>query len=172
MDRAQILNRIANLGLTLVLVYAAVTLAWRWLSTDARQGRPAPAVEAVSLEGTVATIPPSDDKPLALVYWATWCGPCRIELGRVQSAIDAGEIPADRVFAISSGESLETVRIFAREHHYTFRVFADENGTSASLYGARVTPTMFHISGDRRISWVAEGLHPLSVRRTRTLLED
>ena len=49
--------------------------------------------------------PPVDrilpDSNQILIYWATWCGPCKIELERFQSAVNEGSLPPNNVWALN-----------------------------------------------------------------------
>ena len=165
------INRIGNYILYLAAVYAVVVLAQRWFLKDPRTGAEAKSFQAVTVNGGHQSIPTGDAKPSVLVFWATWCGPCKIELSRLQSAIQEGRLPAKRVFAISVGEDPEDVFRFAKDEGYTFQVLADTEGSSGNLYSVRATPTVFHLDDQDRIAWTAEGLHPLSVRKAVSHLQ-
>ncbi|MCM2281083.1 MAG: TlpA family protein disulfide reductase [Bdellovibrionaceae bacterium] len=170
-------NRIFNLALTAAAIYAVATLALRFFVPDARVGGTAPRfdVKEIHLEGQteisgkIMTLPP-EHQASVIVFWATWCGPCSLELDRIQAAINQGEIPAQQVLAVSLGENPSVVRTHITEKKYTFRIFIDESEESARTYSISGTPTTVHIDPSGKIQWAAAGLHPLSVRKARELL--
>lgn len=169
-ERKQLLNRIGNWALSAAALWAVVTLGWRWFHRDARVGlTPAPFV-AANIQGTRVSLPPRDGRPSILIFWATWCGPCRIELARFRSAVKSGELPPDRIFAISVGEDVAEVREYAREHDLPFPVIVDSDDHSDASFSVRVTPTVFHLNSGGEIAWVSEGVHPLSVKQARSHL--
>ncbi len=170
MSRREWLGRIMNWLLVAVTVWMGSSLIWSWLRQDTRIGTAAPEFQAMSLTQSLQAIPPRDGRPSIVIFWATWCGPCRMELSRLAEAISTNELPADRIFAISEHESLGTVKTFASEHQYKFNVLADESGAGGEKFKVRVTPTIFHLDKNGMITWVAEGLHPLSISKARAHL--
>ncbi len=166
---AKTLNRLSNLALAAAAVYFAATLIARFALDDERVGRNAEAFSALDRSGVARDLP-ARGRPSVLVFWATWCGPCAIELGRLQAAIDDGEIPADRVFAVSLGEDPDVVFQHAAEKKYTFPVLADEARDSGRLFQVQATPTTLHVDEAGTIRWAAVGAHPLSVSKAKDFL--
>lgn len=165
-----LLNRIANWALTAAALFAVVNLLVRFIAKDERVGQSATSFEARDVQSGRLTTLPLPEKPQVLVFWATWCGPCSIELGRLQAAVEAGELPASQILAVSLGEEASVVRDHAEKKKYAFPVFADEEGRSGRIFNVHATPTTIHIDKSGKVIWAAAGLHPLSVRKARTLL--
>ena len=172
MTKKQLLSRISNFALILLCIYTGVVLYQRWIARDERQSQTAPSFSALSMTNSLIELPLKDNKPSILVFWATWCGPCEMELARLKKAVDDKEIPADRVFAVSLGETLEIVQQTLKERGYPFQVVADERGRAGELYKIRVTPTVVHVDKDQNMAWVAEGLHPLSGTKAKSHLNN
>lgn len=127
-----------------------------------------PTGQVVSLNNEVLTIPSSQKQ--VLVFWATWCGPCGIELGRIQNMIDKNQIKKESVLAISIGESPQTVRSYVENKKYTFPVAIDLDGAVASLYEVNGTPTVFLVSENKEIHWMTTGLSPSLELRLKNFL--
>jgi cytochrome c biogenesis protein CcmG, thiol:disulfide interchange protein DsbE len=172
MTKKVLLSRISNFTLILFSIYASVIIYQRWVARDERESQPAQAFKALTLTNSQIQIPPNDGKPSILVFWATWCGPCKLELDRLKTAVEQNEIPADRIFAVSIGETLEDVQATAKERQYPFQVVADERAQSRNLYQISVTPTTIHVDGSENIAWVAQGMHPLSIKRAKSHLKN
>lgn len=116
------------------------------------------------LNGASLSLPYAQSRPQILIVWATWCGPCTIELKWLQSAIQDGDLSHDQVAqiaAISMGEDLSTVKATAQDRHYTFRVFVDPQGNGYEHLPIEATPTVFFLDAEQRIIDIDTGLSPL-----------
>ena len=51
-------------------------------------------------------------------FWATWCGPCEVELKRINTMITEKRILPTDVLAISSQEDLQTVKLTVKKENY------------------------------------------------------
>ena len=85
---------------------------------------------------------PALHKKSVLVFWASWCGPCSIELSRINSAINNKEISSNNIFAVNMGENPELVNRVVHERKYSMPVIFDNNGELANLLHVKVTPTI------------------------------
>ncbi len=132
------------------------------------QGEPAPSASIVDLTGQNILIPRHQKQ--VLVFWATWCGPCRIELGRINRMIIKNEINANDILAVSISEDPKTVTAFVREHEYHFQVAVDETGKLARLYKVFGTPTILLIDQDGKVNWMTTGLSPALEFRLKSFL--
>ncbi len=135
-----------------------------------KQGKALLVGQVVLLSGQVESVPAA--KKQVLVFWATWCGPCSVELGRIQSLIDKNKIDKNSILAISIGESRETVRNYVTQKKYTFPVAIDFDGALASLYEVNGTPTVFLIDENKNIQWMTVGLSPSLELRLKNFLEN
>lgn len=129
-------------------------------------------IEQFKHEGSVLTptlvngklIPPPKEKSI-LVFWATWCGPCSVELGRINSALLKGEISADHLYAVNMGEDLAVIERAVKEKKYLFQVVRDEHGELASKLGVAATPTIAFVNKDNTVKWLSSGLSPTLIYR-------
>ncbi len=133
-----------------------------------KHGEVLPSGQIVSLNNEVLTIP-SNQKHV-LIFWATWCGPCSVELGRIQNLIDKNQIKKESVLAISIGESPQIVRSYVENKKYTFPVAIDLDGAVASLYGVNGTPTILLVNENKEIHWMTVGISPSLELRLKSFL--
>ena len=101
------------------------------------EGRPFRLVEEVSR------------KPVLLLFWSVFCDPCRAEMSNLQKAHDkyAGRDLTVVAVAVDGEPLRNTVRGFARQEGYTFKILVDELDSMESWkvadgYGVAVTPTL------------------------------
>ena len=105
-----------------------------------------PAFEVESLEGGTHKLADYAGRPLFLNFWATWCGPCRIELPEME-AIWTEKTYGDLVIvAISVGERRDTVeKCVAEEIALSFDVGLDPEGDSTNRYRIVGMPTSYFV---------------------------
>lgn len=137
-----------------------------WIESYEMQGQKFPELEWQDLSRTKVQVDKS--KKTAIIFWATWCGPCQIELKRLNSMVQAGEIPADSVWAVSVAEELGVVANTVRERGYVFNVGVDETGVSTSKLRIQGTPTLFLLDPDLTIHYKTTGLSPLLSLRLKS----
>lgn len=109
-------------------------------------GRAAPALALEHLDGTPIAPAELADKPMVLVFWATWCGVCQSELPDLEAFAAAAD-GRYRVVAVSH-ESAPVLRRWAAERPPSAMVLArDPEGRASAAYRVESLPT--HVIVDR-----------------------
>lgn len=95
-------------------------------------GNPAPALEAIDLDGRRWTLADGEDRLIWVNFWATWCPPCRTEMPMMQRLADAY---SDRllILGVDFGEEPEAVREFVERYGIAFPILLDP--TLDNFYG-------------------------------------
>lgn len=106
-----------------------------------------------------------------LVFWATWCPPCEMELSRINELIKDKRIPAEAILAISMQEDKSLVDKIVAERGYQFPVAYDLDGKVSQLFKIQGTPTLVFLNGDKTIRWLSTGLSPLLKLRLNVFLD-
>ena len=90
-------------------------------------------------------------KPIVLNFWASWCGPCKMEMPDFnEKYLELGEEVQFLMINMTDG-SRETVEIaseFIKESGYSFPVFYDTKMDAANTYGAYSLPMTFFIDAE------------------------
>jgi len=120
---------------------------------------PPPAVGAPAADFSLAdvsgqTVKLSDFKGqvVLLNFWATWCGPCQLEMPTIEKTYEAWKAQGLAVVAVEVGDPLPDVQSFANQNRLTFRVLWDEKATVSNLYQISVLPTSFVIDREGKIT--------------------
>ena len=89
-------------------------------------------------------------KPIVLNFWASWCGPCQMEMPDFhEKYLELGdEINFLMVNMTTGRETLESAKKFIAEKEYTFPVFYDTRSDAAATYGAYSLPTTYFIDAE------------------------
>ena len=104
-------------------------------------GAQAPEFALRDLEGNEVRLSDYRGRTLLLTFWATWCGPCRLEMpafeARYHELLDDGFT----VLAIDFDEPEEDVRVFRDELGLSFPLLLDPGGSVQRLYRIRGYPS-------------------------------
>ena len=89
-------------------------------------------------------------KPIVLNFWASWCGPCKMEMPDFhEKYLELGDKVQFLMVNMTSGrETLEGAKAFINDSGYTFPVLYDTAGSAAYTYSAYTLPTTYFIDAD------------------------
>ncbi len=109
-----------------------------------RAGYQAPQFSLPGLDGNDYSLAKLTNKPVVLNFWASWCGPCRLEAPELARLYEKYKDQIE-IYAINvtSGDKVADARAFAEEYSFSFPVLLDEKGEIAKKYGIRPIPTTF-----------------------------
>jgi len=128
-----------------------------------RAGYTAPPLELQGMDGQAVRLSDYRGKAVFLNFWASWCGPCRMEMPEVQRL--AANLPPDSavltVNMTDQEQSLEAVQAFLSSKGYTFPVATDPDGSAAAAYEVVSLPTSLFVSPDGVVTTRISG--PLSL---------
>jgi peroxiredoxin/outer membrane lipoprotein-sorting protein len=104
-------------------------------------GKPAPDFTLSDLKGIPWTLSSLKGRVVLLDFWATWCGPCKIELPHIQALYEEHRDDGLVVLGISN-EPEAKVRRFLESSRYTFPSLVDDEAEVAQQYGITSIPTI------------------------------
>jgi cytochrome c biogenesis protein CcmG, thiol:disulfide interchange protein DsbE len=119
-------------------------------------GELAPNFHLLDTEGRHLSLQDLQGRPVLLNFWATWCGPCRLEMPELVAAAQNNEDLV--VLAINVQEELEQIQAFAEDFQMNMPIVRDTNGDLKQLYGVTGMPTSVFIDREGKIANVWPGI--------------
>ena len=118
--------------------------------TEAR-GSEAPDFTVYDPEGNARKLSDFRGKPVLLNFWASWCGPCQMEMPDFQEFYETyGEEVHFVIVNLTDGqqETVESASAFIAEKGYTFPVYYDTDIDAAMQYGVSAVPVSYFIDAE------------------------
>jgi peroxiredoxin len=113
-----------------------------------------------SLSGKTHTLSEFQGKVVFLNFWATWCGPCKVEVKDIETLYNTLKNEDFTVMALDIRESRKKVLQFMKKYDIDFPVYLDEKAAVSSQYGVSGIPTTFIIGPDGKVAGWAIGPRP------------
>jgi thiol-disulfide isomerase/thioredoxin len=104
----------------------------------------APGFELQSLEGDPVSLSDYLGKPVIINFWATWCGPCRLEMPVFQEYKDLYGTDLG-ILTINSGESEGDIEQFMTELDLDLTVLLDKDLQVEQLYRVQGLPSTYFL---------------------------
>ena len=129
----------------------------------------APDFTLIDQFGNSHTLSGYKGKTVFLNFWATWCGPCRMEMPYIQQVYEdygsnSGDViilgvanPKTEEHPNNSDVVQEEIESFLSENGYTYPVAMDLDGSVFATYGIQAFPTTFMIDKNGNVYGYAPG---------------
>ena len=104
-------------------------------------------------------------QPVVLNFWASWCGPCRVEMPDLQRT-SMKYNGRSAIIGINQGESATTVTNFGNEFNITYPLLVDDDNSINHLYTVNSLPTTVFVDASGVVREVQIGII------TQAVLED
>ena len=127
-------------------------------------GNLAPDFELPNLEGKNLKLSDLRGKAVLLNFWATYCGPCKIEMPWfVELQKEYGPQGFQIVGVAMDDASTEEIAKFAKEMGVNYPILLGKESTGQSYGGVSVLPTTFFVDRDGKLIAREFGLQSRSV---------
>lgn len=113
--------------------------------TAPRKGFLAPDFALKTLDGASVRMSDLRGQSVLINFWASWCGPCRVEMPHIETAYAAHTDDGLIILGINQSESPRPVAQFVDEFGLTFPIPMDTDGKVSAAFQVRALPTSFFI---------------------------
>lgn len=109
-------------------------------------GDEAPNFKLRDLAGNVMSLSQLRGKVVLLNFWATWCGPCRVEMPAMEQLYRTFPRGEFEILAVSTDpQGAAVTRPFQKRMGFTFPILHDSEYRVGLTYGARTIPITFMV---------------------------
>lgn len=112
---------------------------------------PAPDFTVEDGDGNAVSLSDFAGKPVIVNFWATWCGPCQLEMPYFDAAWqEYGDRIEFMMVNLTDGfqDTVEGVKAFVEDAGYTFPVYYDTEYSGAQAYGVYSIPMTIMVDAD------------------------
>ena len=139
------------LALKNILAVIVLGLSASAALADLEPGQMLPRLDIELLDGETLTANQLAGKPVAYLFWATWCHVCRAELPTYQKLHAQYQARGFRVVALSLDESATVAKRFWAITGYTFPVAMRSDALREAFGGIKGTPTLYVVDRAGRL---------------------
>ena len=112
---------------------------------------PAPDFTVYDRDGNAVQLSDYTGKPIVLNFWASWCGPCQMEMPDFhEKYLELGQDVHFLMVNMTDGsrETVDSASAFIDKNAYAFPVFYDTAVDAAMTYGVYSLPTTYFIDAE------------------------
>ncbi len=124
---------------------------------EPRRGFLAPDFELETLDGAKLRLSDLRGKAVFINFWATWCGPCKVEMPDIEQVYQKYRERDLVVLGVDVQEPRDKVQEFVRAGGYSWTMLLDKSGEVQRTYRVTGIPSSFFVDRDGVIRDVVIG---------------
>ncbi len=97
-------------------------------------------------------------KVIVVDFWATWCGPCRLQAAYLEAMFEDYDPSQVQFLAVNVGEDLGTVSAFVEDTPFPYPVLMDVHNALSQRYQVYGLPLVMVIDKRGTITWKNVGV--------------
>lgn len=165
----------------LLLFFFSITCLWA--QNDEKQafekadiikaGQVVPNFSFMGTSGERISFAKYKGKVSVIAFFATWCGPCRMELPHIEKEIwDKYRYKKNfSLFIFGREHSMVEVTKFKNDNHYTMPFYADPQREVYSKFAKNYIPRIYLINSDGKVTYTTTGYNEAGFHKLLDLLQ-
>ena len=142
--------------------------------TFVKKGDSAPDFTIILQDGTTKQLADLKGKVVWINFFATWCGPCRVELPHLEKEVynRFSDLEDFEVLVIGREHDWETVNKFKEDNNYKLPFYPDPKREIFSKYAKQNIPRNFIIDKEGKIAVASIGFNKDEFKKTILKVEE
>ncbi len=155
-------TRLLSIALSACLVLAALPIS----AAEPTVGEPAPRLEATELGGQTFDLAAERGKVVIVNFWATWCGPCRVEMPALDTFFQAFRGQGLVLIGVSVDKWDDRNRVAALMRRYSYPAAMVNETQINDFPRPHVIPTTYIIDREGVLRAIEHGATATSLAET------
>ncbi len=140
-----------------LLAVAALTVVGSGAGAAVTPSAGAPDFTLPSLDGPNLRLQEQRGRVVMINFWATWCGPCRVEMPHLSKLYEKYRGSGFTVLAVNIDEDPHKAASLAKQLGMRFPVLLDTKKKVSRLYDLSTMPSTVLVDRDGRVRYVHRG---------------
>lgn len=134
-------------------------------------GDACPSFSLTTIDGDTVSLP-LPNKVVLIIFFATWCGPCQMELPHIERIwSDLKNDDRFRLVVVGREETAETVGAFRQQRELSFPIAADPDRKVYSLFAKEAMPRTILVSPEGTVVYSNAGFYETDIEDLRSVLK-
>lgn len=124
---------------------------------------PAPGLKITAFDGKAFSLDAVKGRPVVINFWASWCGPCRLEAEGLEKAYQMFKGRGVEFIGVATQDNPESAKKFIEEYGLTYPNGLDVKGDIAQAYDVFGVPKTVIVAKDGNLSYIHLGTITLDI---------
>jgi peroxiredoxin len=140
-------------------------------TTFVKVGDTVPEFSLTTIDGDTVSLP-LPGKVVLINFFATWCGPCQMELPHIERIwSDFRNDDRFGLVVVGREETAETVRAYRQQHQFSFPIAADPEREVYSFFAKESIPRTILVSPEGLVVYSNAGFYETDIEELRAELK-